>query len=45
MATVDIIVAAYLVGVIVVLGIFSVIAYKKQVERGEIVESEEETDL
>jgi hypothetical protein len=28
-----------------VLGFFSIIAYKKQVERGEIVEGEEETDL
>jgi hypothetical protein len=42
MATVDIIVAAYLVGTIVVLGILSTIAYNKQVERGEIVEDEEE---
>jgi len=42
MALVDIIVAAYLVGAIVVLGILSTIAYNKQVERGEIVEDEEE---
>ncbi|MCR4431062.1 MAG: hypothetical protein NUV45_08610 [Tepidanaerobacteraceae bacterium] len=43
MAVVDIIVAAYLVGIIVVLGILSTIAYKKQVERGEITEDREET--
>jgi hypothetical protein len=36
MATVDIFVAAYLVGVIVVLGIFSTLAYIKQVKKGEI---------
>jgi hypothetical protein len=29
-------VTAYLVGVIVVLGIWGIIAYKKQAERGEI---------
>jgi hypothetical protein len=33
-----IIVAAYLIGVIVVLGIWGIIAYKKQVEKGEISE-------
>lgn len=36
MATVDVVVAAYLVGVIVILCIGSIFAYKKQVERGEI---------
>jgi hypothetical protein len=36
MATVDIFVAAYLVGVIVVLGIFSTLAYLKQVKKGQI---------
>ncbi|SHJ25805.1 hypothetical protein [Parasporobacterium paucivorans] len=36
MATVDIVVAAYLVGTIVVLCIGSIFAYRKQVERGEI---------
>lgn len=29
-------VTAYLVGVIVVLGIWGIVAYKKQVDRGEI---------
>ena len=38
MATVDIVVAAYLVGVIIVLAIASTYAYKKQVERGEIID-------
>lgn len=33
---IDIFLAAYLLGVIVVLCVLSVIAYKKQVERGEI---------
>lgn len=36
MATVDIFVAAYLIGVIVLLGIFSTLAYLRQVKRGEI---------
>ena len=36
MATVDIFVAAYLIGVIIVLGIFSTLAYIKQAKRGEI---------
>lgn len=36
MQPVDIVVAAYLIGVIVVLGIFSTIAYLRQVKRGEI---------
>jgi hypothetical protein len=31
-----IIVAAYLIGVIVILGIWGIIAYRRQVERGEI---------
>ncbi len=31
-----IIVAAYLIGVIVILGIWGIVAYRRQVERGEI---------
>ena len=38
MQPVDVFVAAYLVGAMVILGILSIIAYRKQVQKGEIEE-------
>lgn len=40
MQPVDVFVAAYLIGIMVVLGVLSVLAYRKQVKRGEIKEEE-----
>lgn len=37
---IDLFLAVYLLGAIVILGIMSIIAYKKQVERGEITDNE-----
>ena len=40
--SIDLFLAVYLVGAIVLLGVLSVIAYRNQVKRGEIVEDEKE---
>ena len=36
MQPVDVFVAAYLIGIMVILGVLSILAYKKQVKNGEI---------